>query len=42
MGAARTRPPFNTQDQSREDSITLSFGQGIDTGQAGGKTTGNE
>lgn len=42
MGAARTRPPFNTQDQSREDTITLSYNLTIETGVAGGETTGNE
>ena len=42
MGATRTRPPFNTQDQSREDTVTQSFVQDIDTGKAGGYSTGNE
>jgi len=42
MGAIRTEPPFNTQDQTREDTRTVTFVQTIDTGQAGGYTTGNE
>ena len=42
MGAARTVPPFNTQDQTREDSRTVTFGQTIETGQSGSKTNGDE
>ena len=42
MGAPRSEPPFNTQDQTREDSRTVTFVQTIDTGVAGGYSTGNE
>ena len=42
MGATRTTPPFNTQDQTREDTATVTFNQTIDTGMAGGYSTGNE
>ena len=42
MGAARTEPPFNTQDQSRSDTYGQDFTQTIETGQSGGKTTGRE
>ena len=42
MGAPRTVPPFNTQDQTRSDTYGQSFTQTIKTGQSGGKTTGRE
>lgn len=42
MGAARTRPPFNTQDQTRSDTNGQTYDLTITTGQSGSKTTGRE
>ena len=42
MGAPRTEPPFNTTDQTLDTTYGQSFTQTIDTGVAGGYTTGDE
>ena len=42
MGAARTDPPFNTQDQTESTTESVSYGLSIQTGQAGGYTNGDE